>query len=136
MIFHRSTIGATIVFFFIASIAAEAMTLLVRQSGVLVNNGNGFRPVSGSTSVAPGASVLVNSGGAAELKCSNGVNLFYTEPGYYSVPIDCTGGQSQTPSFTIEALGDAGPFLVSGAVIGGAIAIIKATGSDDQPASD
>jgi len=116
--------------------AAEATTLVVTKSEVLVSRGEGYQSVAGSVAVAPGDSVLVNSGGEAAIICADGGRLALREPGYYAVPSDCAAAQGQSGATGLESLGALGPLLLGGAVLGGAIAIIEATGSDDRPASN
>ncbi len=134
MMFWRSMALLSLALVFGSGGAAEATTLVVTKSEVLVSRGEGYRPVAGSVAVAPGDSVLVNTGGEAAIICADGGRLALLEPGYYAVPSDCTAGQDLTTG--LESLGAWGPLLVGGAVLGGAIAIIEATGSKDRPASN
>ena len=138
MIFCRSTalaLGCALLLG--TSFAAEAMTLVVNKGEVRVSRGAGFRPVSGTINVEPGYTVIVDAGGQAELICSDGGRLDLIQPGYYPVPVDCAAGQSWLESMNtaFEPLGAAGPLLVGGAVLGGTIAIIRNSDSDDKPAS-
>jgi hypothetical protein len=134
MSFHSSKIFLSGVLVVCTSVAAEAMTLVVKQAGVLVNHGEGFIAVSDQTPVAPGASILVNAGGQAELVCADGMSLSFVDPGYYTAPASCATGQTQS---MVESLGAAGPLLIGGAALGGAIAIIEGTASNnDRPASN
>jgi len=137
MLFRGSTAILSLAVFFGTGFAAEATTLVVTKSEVLVSRGEGYQPAAGSVAVAPGDSVLVNAGGAAEIICADGGRLVLREPGYYAVPSDCAGAQAQLQDVTtgFESLGAMGPLLLGGAVLGGAIALIEASGSDDRPAS-
>ncbi len=137
MLFRGSMAILSLALFFGISFAAEAMTLVVTKSEVLVSRGEGYQPAAGSLSVAPGDSVLVNAGGEAEIICADGGRLALREPGYYAVPSDCAAAQAQIQDVTtgFETLGAMGPLLLGGAVLGGAIALIESSGSHDRPAS-
>ena len=114
----------------IASAPAQAMTLIVQKGEVLVNRGDGFQAVTGSVEIEPGATVVVQEGGAAEFVCSDSSRLAMV-PGYHPVPADCAPSQAQ--AFELDT---AGYLLIGAGVLGGAIAIIEGTGNDsDRPAS-
>jgi hypothetical protein len=114
----------------VASVPAAAMTLVVQKGEVLVNRGDGFQPVTGSVEIEPGATVVVQEGGAAEFVCSESSRLAMV-PGYHPVPADC--GPSQAQAFELDT---AGYLLIGAGVMGGAIAIIAATdNNDDKSAS-
>ena len=113
----------------VASAPAEAMTLVVQKGEVLVNRGDGFRPVTGSMEIEPGSAVVVQGGAAAEFVCSESIR-FAMAPGYHPVPVDCARPQEQ--AFEIDT---AGYLLIGAGVLGGAIAILEATSDDDKSAS-
>lgn len=138
MFFRGSMTILSLALFLGTGFAAEALTLVVLKSEVLISRGEGYQPASGSLALAPGDSVLVNAGGQAEIICAGGDRLALREPGYYAVPTDCAAAQSQIDDLAtgFESLGAVGPLLVGGAVLGGAIAIIEGTGSKDRPASN
>jgi hypothetical protein len=47
------------------------MTLVVQKGEVLVNRGEGFRPITGSLEIEQGSTVVVQEGAAAEFVCSD-----------------------------------------------------------------
>ena len=55
----------------VASAPVEAMTLVVQKGEVLVNRGDGFRPITGSLEIEQGGTVVVQEGAAAEFVCAD-----------------------------------------------------------------
>ena len=112
----------------VASLPAEAATLVVQQGEVLVNRGGGYTPVTGSVELEPGTTVVVKEGGAAEFVCADATRLAIA-PGYHPVPADCA------PASQAFQLDTPGYLLIGAGVIGGFIAIYEATKDDDKAAS-
>ena len=109
----------------VAGPAAYAMTLVVQKGPVLLNQGDGYRSVTGSVDVAAGNAVVVQGGGAAELICSSD-RRWTMDAGYYPVPEDC----GAAPPQQIEG------YIVGAGAVGGAIMAIEASRDQDKPASD
>jgi hypothetical protein len=55
--------------------SAFAATLTSVQGPVQVSTGSGFRPISGSTQVSPGTSIMAAPGGSAEIIYSDGCRI-------------------------------------------------------------
>jgi hypothetical protein len=105
--------------------AAVAMTLVVQKGPVLLNQGDGYRPVTGTVDVAAGNSVVVQGGGAAELICS-GDRRWKMDVGYYPVPEDC----GAAPPQQIQG------YIVGAGAVAGATMAIEASRDQDKPARD
>jgi hypothetical protein len=134
MLFHSfRSLGLVAAGLACMTVGANAKTLVTIKPGVLLSQGEGYVTVTGATPVAPGDTILVNKGGAAEIQCAPGQSLTLSEPGYYKVPIDCGPASAQDVFAGFEGLGAVGPLLLGGAVLGGAIAILES--SEDSPAS-
>lgn len=124
------TLAVAAVFAALAVPSAEAMIVVVQKGEVLVNRGDGFQAVMGSVEIAPGSTVVVQEGAAAEFVCSDSSRLAIL-PGYHPVPTDCATAAQAAP-FELDT---AGYLLIGAGVLGGAIAIIESTGGDDMAAS-
>jgi hypothetical protein len=115
----------------VASAPVEAMTLIVQNGEVLVNRGDGFRPITGSLEIEQGGTVVVQQGAAAEFVCAD-MSRRVLGPGYHQVPANC-GPAAQAQAFELDT---AGYLLIGAGVLGGAIAILEGTSSDsNRPAS-
>jgi hypothetical protein len=86
--------------------SAHAATVNALQGQVLVNSGQGYRLVDGSTQVPPGGTVVANPGAIAHVVYAGGCRVT-VEPGSvypiaYQPPCQ-TGGPTQTGSLTSKA---------------------------------
>jgi hypothetical protein len=142
-----------------AGSAASAASLEAIAGTVLVNKGQGFRPVTGRTEIGGGDAVMANAGGSAEIVYQDGCRS-RVEPGRVvavastprngslkDAPVElspCSGGpaaQSGTIGTSataadpgLAALGAVDPNLLIGAgVVGGAVAAAIALSGPSSP---
>jgi hypothetical protein len=122
---------ALVAFLFGVSVTAQAFaaTVQVLQGQVLINQGQGYRMVQGSTEASPGDTVVVNPGGAAQIVYSNGCTIKVLPQSVVAIsPQSPCQAASQPPP---ELPAPDGPgistttLVVGGAVIvGGAVAAL------------
>lgn len=138
------------------SVGAHAATLEAISGEVMVNNGSGYRFVSGVLELKPGDMVIANIGGSAELSYGGGcmvmvaagsvvtVSEFWpcttaqvTQPGQAAQPgVPGAAGQGGTQP-TAPAFGGITPgaMAIGAIAVGGAIAATSMMGGTDKPAS-
>lgn len=115
---------------------AHAATLASIQGEVLVNQGGGYRFVSGTLELKPGDMVIANTGGAAQLSYGDGCTVVVEAGAVVTVA-------EQPPCLTTQATTPTTPMLTPGTlavgavVIGGAVgaAALLSSNSKDKPAS-
>ncbi len=110
------------------SAVSFAATVDVIQGNVSINHGGGFQPVSGSTQAKSGDTIMVRSGGQAQITYENGCTHTATADGVYVVQDNptCEAGFTETN------------FLVGAAVVGGvvgAVILLNNNNNNDKPAS-
>jgi hypothetical protein len=118
--------------------SAHAATVNATQGQVLLNLGQGYKQVAGSSEAGPGAIVVANPGGSAQVVYSDGCSITVTPGMVYTIAPQSPcgsggpafgGGGFEMNTTTMVALG---------ALAGGGIAaaIIFSTGSSSKkPAS-
>jgi len=96
-----------------------AATVTGVQGQVLVNSGNGFRPVQGAVQAGPGARVVVNQGGQASVQYDDGCIVPLSAGQLYTIAAvsPCGPGQGAAAPVNGLAIGAA----VVGAAVGGVI---------------
>jgi hypothetical protein len=112
-----------------AAFAAQVDRL---QGQVLINHGKGYRQVTASTEAAPGAKVVVNPGGTAQVLYPDGCAVVIQPGSVYTVAREspCLAQGGQAPS------GADGSALALGAVVvGGGVAALLLLNSNDKAAS-
>jgi len=92
----------------LASTSAWA-TYVVPSGGVAVSHGEGFRQITGQTTVAVGDSVIASPGGSAKIVYDDGC----TEEVKPAFP--CNPGAYVAPSHTAR------PYIIGSAVVGGVV---------------
>jgi hypothetical protein len=114
--------------------AAHAATLTSMQGQVLLNQGGGYKPVSGSVEVKAGDSILVNPDGLAQLA--------YGDCATYEIkPGDVVYVAEQSTIPCAAGVNAAGGIGANGLLIGGlAVAvgvgvIVGVSSGDDSPSS-
>jgi hypothetical protein len=115
---------------------AHAATVNATQGQVLLNLGQGYRQVTGSSEAGPGAIVVANPGGSAQVVYSDGCSIAVTPGMVYTIAPQspCAGGGPGIGG----GLGlNTTTMVALGAVAGGGIAaaIILSSGSSSKPAS-
>jgi hypothetical protein len=120
-----------------ASTSAYAATVNATQGQVLLNLGQGYRQVTGSSEAGPGAIVVANPGGSAQVVYPDGCPVTVTPGMVYTI-------EPQSPcgiggSGVGEGLGlNTTTMVALGAIAGGGIAaavILSRGGSSHKPAS-
>jgi hypothetical protein len=118
---------------------AHAATVNATQGQVLLNLGQGYKQVIGSSEAAPGAIVVANPGGSAQIVYSDGCSITVTPGMVYTIaPQSPCGSGSGGPSFGGGFEMNTTTMVALGAIAGGGIAaaIIFSTGSSSKkPAS-
>jgi hypothetical protein len=117
---------------------AHAATVNATQGQVLLNLGQGYRQVTGSSEAGPGAIVVVNPGGSAQVVYPDGCPVTVTPGMVYTIAPQSPCGSGGTG--ISEGLGlNTTTMVALGAIAGGGIAaaIIFATrgSSSEKPAS-
>jgi hypothetical protein len=114
--------------------SAFAVMVNATQGQVLVNQGSGYQQVGGSVDVGPGATVVVNPGGNAQIVYPDGCSVAVQPGSVYTV-------SSQSPCLAQDGSqatsGPSGTALAIGAVVvgGGVAAILLLNGGGDKSAS-
>jgi hypothetical protein len=116
---------------------AQAATLDVLKGDVLLSDGTGFKPVSGSSSVKPGDQILPSADGVAKVAYDQGCEVPVKPGSVYVVAAKspCTlhsagpgaSGATSTPDQASQA--DYTPYVIGAVIIGGIVAV--AASSDD-----
>lgn len=128
------------------STPALSATLSQVQGQVMVNRGQGFRPVTGPTNLSAGNSVMVSAGGSAQISYPDGcsssvavgsvVTVGAQSPCATSQPGTGTGTGSGNGTGLSPLLGPtAGIFAVNVGVIGAIVGTQLANQNNDRPAS-
>jgi hypothetical protein len=110
--------------------AANAAIVSPESGPVLINDGNGFVPISGDTALRPGARVMAKKGGTAVIHYGDSCTV-RVEPGQVLMiqeKAPCEGASADGLDTTTLAVGGA-------ALAGVGIAIAVTQGGDDKPAS-
>lgn len=94
------------------SSAALAATVNVTNGQVLVNKGEGYRQVAGSTQANPGASVVANPGGSGQVVYSDQCIVEVLPGSVYNVA-------EQSPCAT--GLFTPGSFAIGAVIVGGGV---------------
>jgi hypothetical protein len=132
---HLSTVLGAAVSVLAFDASAVAATLTSIQGQVRVNSGSGFHQVSQMEEVAPGTSIMVSSGGSAEVLYSDGCRM-PAEPGLVVTvaPISpCAQGQAEPPQ---DVQDNTALYVVGGvAVVAGGAAAVVLTQNRSSPAS-
>jgi hypothetical protein len=119
--------------------SAHAATVNAMQGQVLLNLGQGYKQVSGSSEAGPGAIVVANPGGSAQVVYSDGCSITVTPGMVYTIaPQSPCGSGSGGPGFGGGFEMNTTTMVALGALAGGGIAaaIIFSTGSSSKkPAS-
>jgi hypothetical protein len=117
-----------------ASFSTSSLAAVVNatQGQVLVNQGSGYQQVAGSIEASPGATVVVNPGGAAQIVYPDGCSVAVQPGSVYTIapqsPCLAQNGQATT--------GVNGTTLALGAVVvGGGVAALLLLNSNDKAAS-
>lgn len=129
----------------LSPLLANAATVTKRSGAVLVNKGQGFVEVLSEAEIAPGQQVMVRPGGSASIAYAGncvvrvGSGLWWVQAASPctngATEIDFTGRMNQATQPT-DADATTGTFVVSGALIGGAItAGVVISKNGDKPAS-
>ncbi len=92
--------------------SAIAATVTATQGQVLVNRGNGYQRVAGSTQAGTGATVVANPGGSAQVVYSDGCAVTVEPGSVYTIA-------PQSPCATGVAGVDATTLTVGAVVVGG-----------------
>lgn len=98
---------------------ASAATVTGLQGQVLVNTGNGFRPVQGAIQVGTGARVIVNQGGQASIQYDDGCSVPLNPGQLYTIAAasPCATGQQNNP-------GAPNGLAIGAAVVGGTVGAV------------
>jgi hypothetical protein len=113
------------------STSSFAATVNATQGQVLVNQGQGYQQVAGSAEIGPGATVVVNPGGSAQIVYPDGCAVTVDPGSVYTIAPQspCLPQDPQTSP------GLSGASLAVGAVIvGGGVAALLLL-KKDKPAS-
>lgn len=116
--------------------SASAATLTPVAGSTLLNQGAGYKPVSGSVEVKPGDSILVNPGGGAQL-AYGACATFEIKPGDVvtvadEASIPCTGAGAAAVG---AGLGTSTLIIGGAAVAVGVGVVAGVSSSSDKPAS-
>jgi hypothetical protein len=114
------------------SASSLAATINATQGQVLVNQGSGYLQVVGAIDAGPGAAVVVNPGGSAQIVYPDGCSVAVQPGSVYTIspqsPCLAQGGQTTS--------GVNGTTLALGAVVvGGGVAALLLLNSNDKSAS-
>jgi len=114
------------------STSSHAAVVNATQGQVLVNQGSGYQQVAGSIEASPGATVVVNPGGAAQIVYPDGCSVAVQPGSVYTIapqsPCLAQNGQATT--------GMNGTTLALGAVVvGGGVAALLLLNNNDKAAS-
>lgn len=122
---------------FIAGISLSApslaATVTVLQGQVLINRGQGYQLIDGTTEASPGDTVVVNPGGSAQIAYPDGCSMQFQPGSVVAIAAQspCSAQQQQS-----GASGLNGTTLAIGAVaIGAGVGAALLLGQDDKPAS-
>jgi hypothetical protein len=105
------------------STASFAATVNATSGQVLVNKGEGYRQVAGSTQANPGASVVANPGGSGQIVYSDQCIVEVLPGSVYVVA-------EQSPCVT--GLLSPGTFAIGAVVVGGGVAAYLLLGNKDK----
>jgi hypothetical protein len=91
---------ALVAFLYGVSVAASAFgaTVQVLQGQVLINQGQGYRMVQGSTEAGPGDTIVANPGGAAEIIYPNGCTIKVLPQSVVAVSVQSPCKAEQPPA--------------------------------------
>jgi hypothetical protein len=115
---------------------AYAATVNATQGQVLLNLGQGYKQVTGSSEAGPGAIVVANPGGSAQVVYSDGCSITVTPGMVYTIAPQSPCG-SGGPGFGGGFEMNTTTMVALGAIAGGGIAaaIIFSRGSSSQKAA-
>jgi hypothetical protein len=141
----------------VASVAAQAATLMAPEGAALVNGGEGFKAAKAATVLKSGDSIMVQPGVSAQLIYGDGCSVAVTSGSvvvvaakspcaaranmakpYYSGVNDALDPREAPPSAAVPALAGISPVVavVGGlAIVGGAAAIIGSKKNSRKAAS-
>jgi hypothetical protein len=117
---------------FLFSASSFAAMVNTTQGQVLVNTGQGYRQVAGSVEAGPGATVVVNPGGNAQVVYPDGCAVNVQPGSVYTVASEspCLAGGADTTT------GSGGAALALGAVlVGGGVAAVLLLSDKDKSSS-
>jgi hypothetical protein len=122
-----------------ASPCAFAATVTVEQGQVLLNTGQGYRLVQGSTNVNPGDMIVVNPGGMARITYDDGCVREVRPPAVTAISSQSPCQQNQS-SPEGEPHGGTGGIstthvVLGTALVGGGVAAWLLLSRKDKPAS-
>lgn len=103
----------------LAATPSFAATVTSLQGQVLVNTGNGYRPLTGSAELPIGASVVANPGALAQVSFPDGCGVQISPGSVFTV-----GQISPCAANANTGTGGINPLAVGVAVLGGAGAVI------------
>jgi hypothetical protein len=132
---------ALVAFLYGVSVSAHAfaITVQVLQGQVLINRGQGYRMIDGTTEADPGNTVVVNPGGAAQIVYPNGCTMKVMPQSVTSVSAQppCPAQQPSSPEPTGDEPAISGTtMIVAGAVVvGGGVAAAILLLQKNKPAS-
>ena len=114
------------------STSSFAAMVNATQGQVLVNQGSGYQQVAGSVEAGPGARVVANPGGSAQILYDDGCAVLVQPGSVYTIaaesPCLAQGGEATT--------GPSGAALAIGAVIvGGGVAALLLLNNKDKSTS-
>ncbi len=104
------------------------------QGDVLINQGDGFKPVSQSVTLKPGDTVIANPGGRARVMCDNGAQIV-VEPGSVVTVADCDSATAADQP-NGKSFFESGGYIIGAVAIAGGVALaIGLSNGSDHPAS-
>lgn len=111
--FRLAALPFVLIAVIVCSLPAKAATVKALQGQVLVNSGQGYRLVDGSTILEPGATVVANPGAVAQVVYAGGCSVTVQPGSVYVIaanPPCQTGGPAQTgdPTTTESTAGGVG----------------------------
>jgi hypothetical protein len=123
---------AGLLFVALFSGAAFAAQVDPLEGQVLINHGKGYRQVTASTQAAPGAKVVVNPGGSAQVLYPDGCAVVVRPGSVYTVarasPCLAEGGQATSGA-------DGSTLALGAVVVGGGVAALLLLNNNDKAAS-
>jgi hypothetical protein len=120
------------------SVSAFAATVIALQGQVLINRGQGYRVIEGTTEAGPGDTIVANPGGAAQIVYANGCTEKVVPQSVVTISrhSPCRAEKPPRPRATAEVPVDGTTIVLGGAVVAGAItAAVLLIPKKSRPAS-
>jgi hypothetical protein len=112
--------------------SAFAAMVNATQGQVLVNQGTGYQQVAGSVDVGPGATIVVNPGGSAQIVYPDGCSVAVQPGSVYTIA-------PQSPCLAQDGQATSGPsgttLAIGAVVVGGGVAALLLLNNKDKSAS-